>query len=176
MYNPALNPDAVNEPQIDNIQVELGKAEFKESLTQLQLDMLNAGLIEAGLELIEDKNIKIIKDIKRAINELINFPEDNQKINLSEFITEKLQCNYPNASKLFSKSEGISIEKYYIIERVEAVKKMHIQEGLSLTEISYRLKYSSVSHLSNQFKDVTGLNASIFKEIWINKRLSPSKI
>ena len=161
---------------LSNIRVDLGKAECKENLTQLQLEMLNAGLVESGLELIEDKNVKIIKDVKSAINELINFSDENQKINLSDFITEKLHCNYPNVSKLFSKSEGISIEKYYIRERVEAVKELHVHNGLSLTEISYRLKYSSVSHLSNQFKDITGSNASHFKEMCISKKLLLSRI
>ncbi|MDZ4059040.1 MAG: AraC family transcriptional regulator [Bacteroidales bacterium] len=155
---------------LSNILVELGRAECDENLTKLQLEMLNTGLIESGLELIEDKNVKIINDIKLAINELINYSEIDQKIKLSNYISEKLNCNYPNVSKLFSKSEGISIEKYYIKERVEVVKKLHVQSGLSLTEISYRLKFSSVSHLSNQFKDVTGLNASHFKDTCLKEK------
>ncbi|MDP3435798.1 MAG: AraC family transcriptional regulator [Bacteroidales bacterium] len=162
--------------RVNNIQVELGKAECKENLTHSQLEMLNMGLIQCGLELIEDKRLKIIKDVKSAINELIHSSEDNQKINLSEYISKKMNCNYPNVSKLFSKSEGISIEKYYIRERVEVVKELHIHIGLTLTEISYRLKYSSVSHLSNQFKVVTGLNASSFKDISTNRKLIPSKV
>jgi len=161
---------------VSNVQVELGKAECKENLTHPQLEMLKKGLIECGLELIEDKRLKTIKDVKSAINELINSSEYNQKINLSEYISKKLNCNYANLSKLFSKSEGISIEKYYIRERVEVVKELHVHIGLSLTEISYRLKYSSVSHLSNQFKVVTGLNASHFKDISIKRKLVPSKL
>lgn len=162
--------------RVNNIVVELGKAECKENLSHLQLESLNFGLIDCGLELIEDKRLKTIKDVKSAISELINSSEDNQKINLSEYISKKLNCNYPNVSKLFSKSEGISIEKYYIQERVEVVKELHIHNGLTLTEISYRLKYSSVSHLSNQFKVVTGVNASRFKDLSTNNKLIPSMV
>ena len=158
-----------------NIYVELGKAEFKEDLTKTQREKLNNGLLEYGLELIEEKSVKIVNEVKSCVNELINYTEENQRVNLSSFISIKMNCNYPYVSKLFSKAEGISIEKYYIRERVEKVKELHINIGLSLTEISYRLKYSSVSHLSNQFKDVTGLNASNFKDVSTNNKYTPSK-
>lgn len=150
---------------LTNINVSLGRAEFLEDLSYSELSVINSNLIKSGLEIIEDKKYKVIRDVKAVIVELIHYSDDNLKVKLSVYIREKLNCSYPFVSKLFSETEGITIEKYYLQQRIEHVKELLVYKKLTLTEISYRLNYSSLSHLSNQFKNATGLNASHFKDI-----------
>ena len=150
---------------LTNINVSMGKAEFIENPPYSELSLINSNLIKWGLEIIEDKNYKIIKDIKDVIAELVYCPNESLNVKLSVYISEKLKCSYPTVSKIFSESEGITIEKYYLNQKIEHVKELLVYKKLSLTEISFRLNYSSLSHLSSQFKNTTGLNASHFKEI-----------
>lgn len=157
--------DELEKFNLTNITVSMGKAEFMEDLSSSELSLINSNLIKWGLEIIEDKNYKIIKDIKAVITELVHFSNENLNVKLSAYISEKLKCSYPTVSKLFSEMEGTTIEKYYLQQRIEQVKELLVYKKLSLTEISFRLNYSSLSHLSSQFKNTTGLNASHFKDI-----------
>jgi len=163
--------DELEKINLTNVNVSLGRAEFKENLSYSEISAINSILIKSGLEIIEDKKNKIIRDIKAVIVELIHYSNENLKVKLSAYISEKLNCSYPFVSKLFSEAEGITIEKYYLQQRIEHVKELLVYKKLTLTEISYRLNYSSLSHLSSQFKNTTGLNASHFKDI--SKKRNP---
>lgn len=161
--------DELEKHKLSNINVSLGRAEFKEDLTPLEILAMNTNLIKSGLEIIEDKKYKIIKDIKAAIVELVHYSEESNKEKLSVYLSSKLGCNYAVVSKLFSEVEGITIEKFHTIQKVESIKELLVYNKLTLTEISYRLKYSSLSHLSSQFKQITGLTASHFKSISLKR-------
>lgn len=161
--------DELEKHNLSNISVSLGYAKFKENLTQSQILSINTNLIKSGLEVIEDKKYKVIENIKAAINEYVLYPEETHKVKLSDHIRAKLDCNYAAVSKIFSEIEGISIEKFHTIIKIDKVKELLIYKNLTLTEISYQLNYSSLSHLSAQFKNVTGLNASHFKGISLKR-------
>ena len=123
-----------------------------------------------GFELIEKRVNKIIEDIKRAVIEYLNLGMDNENLKLSSFIVKKIPYDYSYLSDLFSTIEGKTIEQFFILSRIEKVKELLVYDQLSLTEISYQTGFSSVHHLSAQFKKVTGLTPSHFKRIAGDKR------
>jgi AraC-like DNA-binding protein len=149
--------------------LELGEAEILGDLTADQLDSLNDGLKKTGLELMDDKRSILVERIKTTIIELVHFTEEQIKTNLSDHLSEKLNYNYTYLSNLFSEVKGTTIEKYYLVQKIERVKELLVYNELNLTEIAYKLHYSSVAHLSNQFKRLTGLTPSHFKNLR-NKR------
>jgi AraC-like DNA-binding protein len=151
------------------IVVELGEVEIKEDITQSQREQLKAGLLESGLELMEDHRAILIESIKAAVNRMIHQEDEPLKINFSHYLSEILKHDYTYLANLFSEVTGCTIEHYIITRKIETVKELLIYNELSLTEISYKLNYSSVAHLSNQFKKVTGLTPSFFKQIKIKK-------
>jgi AraC-like DNA-binding protein len=151
------------------IMLELGEAEIIGDLTANQLDSLNNGLKKTGLELMDDKRSILVEKIKTIIIELVHFTEEQIKTNLSDYLSEKLNYNYTYLANLFSEVKGTTIEKYYLVQRIERVKELLVYNELNLTEIAYKLHYSSVGHLSNQFKRFTGLTPSHFKNLR-NKR------
>lgn len=155
---------------IDFISVELGEIQIANQPTNKQLEKLNEGLKKYGFELIGDKKGRIIEKIKNEIVKLIHHSNDNIKINLSNYIADKLHYDYTYLSNLFSEVEGTTIEKYFIAQRIEKVKELLVYKELSLSEISDRLGYSSVAYLSSQFKKITGLTPSHFKSLKANKR------
>jgi AraC-like DNA-binding protein len=150
--------------------VSLGEVDLPEKLTKEKIDMIETSLHKVGFELIESRVNKIIEDIKQAIMEYINLGLDSQNEKLSSFITNKISYDYSYLSDLFSSVEGKTIEQFFILQRIEKVKELLVYDQLSLTEISYQTGFSSVHHLSSQFKKVTGLTPSHFKKIGIEKR------
>jgi AraC-like DNA-binding protein len=150
-------------------RVELGETEIMEDLSPEQLDNLNTSLKKIGLELLDDKKNIMVEKIKTFIIELVHFNEDQIKTNLSDYLSEKLNHNYTYLSNLFSEIKGTSIENFYLSNKIERVKELLIYDKLNLTEIAYKLHYSSVAHLSTQFKKMTGLTPSHYKMLKNNK-------
>jgi len=152
------------------IVVDLGEVEVKENITAEQHEQLKIALSASGLELMEDKKAALIEKIKGVIVEMVHYSEETPKTNFSNYLSEKLNYDYTYLSNLFSESTGITIEHFIIAHKIERVKELLLYNELNLTEISYMLNYSSVAHLSNQFKKVTGLTPSFFKKIKQKKR------
>jgi len=156
-------------------QVTLGEAELEKKSTQDELKTLQNELNKVGFELIESRVNKIIEDIKHLVLDYINLGMDSQNTKLSSFITARISYDYSYLSDLFSSIEGKTIEQFLILERIEKVKELLVYDQLSLTEISYQTGFSSVHHLSSQFKKVTGLTPSHFKKVGAAKRKALDK-
>lgn len=154
------------------VVVDLGEVEIMETLSPVQREELKAGLLSSGLELMDDKRAVLIEKINNVITELIHYSDELPKTNYSDYISEKLNYDYTYLSNLFSEVKGITIQQFIIIHKIERVKELLAYDELNLTEISYKLHYSSVAHLSNQFKKITGLSPSQFKQLK-NKMRSP---
>jgi AraC-like DNA-binding protein len=152
--------------------VELGEVDVMENITAEQRDQLKTALLVSGLELMDDKKAMLVEKIKNAIIELVHHSEENIKVNLSEYLHEKLDHNYTYLANLFSEVQGVTIEQFMIAHKVERIKELIIYDELNITEIAWKMNYSSVAHLSNQFKKVTGLSPSHFKQLK-DKRRSP---
>ena len=152
------------------LSVELGEVEIIDSLDDNQKKLIVKQLEQFGFEVIDDKKSRLIEQIKTIIIELVHHNHGGIKTNLSDFISDKLALDYNYVSNLFSEVEGITIEKYYISQRIEKVKELLVYDELSLSEIAYQLHYSSVAYLSNQFKKVTGFTPSYFKQLKEKKR------
>jgi len=152
------------------VSIELGEVEIKETLTSKQLQQLNTSMKALGFELIDDKKIQTIEKIKNAIVTLVHHSDNDIKTNLSAYITSQIHQDYNYLSNLFSEVEGTTIEKYFIIHRIEKVKELLVYNELSLSEIAFQLGYSSVAYLSNQFKKITGFTPSYFKTLKEHKR------
>ncbi|WP_372906217.1 helix-turn-helix domain-containing protein [Rhodohalobacter sp.] len=145
--------------------VELGFVDVKEEITKDQLDTFSKNLKKSGLELLDNKKNILVEKIKAVIVEMIHYSDEVPKVNDSEYISEKLNYDYTYLSNTFSEVKGITIQQYIILHKIEKVKELLIYDELTLTEIAYKLHYSSVAHLSNQFKKVTGLTPTYFKEL-----------
>lgn len=153
------------------ITVDLGEAEIFEEISTEQLNLLDVALRTSGLELMDDKKSMLVEKIKTIIIELVHYSDDQIKVNLSDFLSDRLNQDYTYLSNLFSEVKGTTIEKFYLAHKIEKVKELLVYDELNLSEIAYKLHYSSVAHLSNQFKKMTGLTPSHFKELK-NKRRS----
>lgn len=153
------------------IALELGEVEIRETLTKKKKDSLKTSLLQFGFELMEDKKTIIIERIKNIIVEMIHYNDEPPASNFSDIISQKLNYDYHYLSNLFSEVKGITIEQYIISHKIERAKELLIYNELTLTQIADKLHYSSVSHLSNQFKKVTGLTPSFFKKMK-HKRLT----
>lgn len=147
------------------IVVDLGEIEVMEELTDLQRSELKQGLSASGLELMDDKRAVLIEKVKTLIIQMIHYSDELPRTNFSDFISETLHYDYTYLSNLFSEVKGITIQQFIINNKIERVKELLFYDELNLTEISYRLQYSSVAHLSNQFKKVTGLTPSNYKHL-----------
>jgi len=145
------------------IVVDLGEVEIMEDLTQTQHDILKESLLKSGLELMDDKRSVLIEKIKNVIVEMVHYADELPKINYSDYISEKLHYDYTYLSNLFSEVKGVTIQQFIILHKIERVKELLLYEELTLTEISYQMQYSSLAHLSNQFKKITGMTPSQFK-------------
>lgn len=145
--------------------VDLGVVEILEDITPEQFRLLKKNLAHSGLELLDDKKAILIEKIKNVIIEMIHYSEELPKVNYSDYISEKLHHDYTYLSNIFSEVKGITIQQFIINHKIERVKELLLYDELNLTEISYLLNYSSVAHLSNQFKKVTGLSPSFFKQL-----------
>ena len=147
------------------VSVDLGMVEIMEEMTQEQHDLLKKNLLKSGLELLDDKRAILIEKIKNVIIEMIHYSDELPTDNYSEYISKKLDYDYTYLSNIFSEVKGITIQQFIINHKIERVKELLLYDELNLTEISYRLHYSSVAHLSNQFKKVTGLSPSFYKQL-----------
>lgn len=148
----------------------LGEVELDREINNAEKETINNHLQTFGFELIDDKKSRLIGQIKSLIIDLVHHQNSELKANLSDLLSGKLQHDYTYLSNLFSEVEGTTIEKYFIAQKIEKVKELLVYDELSLSEIAFQLNYSSVAHLSNQFKKVTGLTPSHFKNIIIDKR------
>jgi AraC-like DNA-binding protein len=151
--------------------IELGEVEVLDTISKDQLDSLSVALKLTGLELMDDNKKILVEKIKTIIIELIHYSDEQIKINLSDHLSEKLNHNYTYLSNLFSEVKGTTIEQYYLANKIEKVKELLVYDELNLTEIAWKLHYSSVSHLSNQFKKMTGLTPSHFKNLKNKRRI-----
>jgi len=151
------------------IVVDLGEVEIMESISLEQREQLKIGLLDAGLELMDDKRAVLIEKIKNAIIEMVHYTDEPLKINFSDYLSEKLKHDYTYLANLFSEVQGTTIEHFIINHKIERIKELIIYDELNITEIAWKMNYSSVAHLSNQFKKVTGLSPSHFKQMK-NKR------
>lgn len=152
------------------VVVDLGEVDVMETLSPSQRIQLNDGLLKSGLELMDDKRAVLIEKIVNVITEMIHHTDESPKVNYSDFLSEKLGYDYTYMSNVFSEVKGITIQQFIILNKIERVKEYLIYDELNLTEISYILHYSSVAHLSNQFKKVTGLTPSKYKQLKDKKR------
>ncbi len=152
------------------LKVELGEVDIMDRMTPEQLQLFRDGLQRSGLELMEDQKAIMIERIKNIIIEMIHYEDEPIKINFSHFLSAKLKHDYTYLANLFSEVTGITIEHYIINHKIERVKELLIYDELNLTQISYKLNYSSVAHLSTQFKKVTGLTPTFFRQLKNKKR------
>lgn len=156
--------------------IKLGEVTLDKELPGNVKTNLVKALTVLGFELIDDKKSRIIEKIKNIIIDLVHHQDNDTKKNLSDILSSKLHHDYNYLSNLFSEIEGTTIEKYFIAQKIEKVKELLVYDELSLSEIAFRLNYSSVAYLSNQFKKVTGLTPSHFKQIREDKRKSLDKV
>jgi AraC-like DNA-binding protein len=154
---------------LHHLRVELGEAEIMEGISKEQFDQLNFAIKKSGLELMDDKKSILVEKIKTIIIELVHYNEEQIRINLSDYLSEKLNHDYTYLANLFSEVKGTTIENFYLTHKIEKVKELLVYAELNLTQIALKMHYSSVSHLSNQFKKMTGLTPSHFKQLK-NKR------
>jgi AraC-like DNA-binding protein len=147
------------------VVIDLGMVEILEDITQEQHDLLKTNLRKSGLELLDDKRSILIEKIKSVVVEMIHNSDELPKVNYSDYISEKLGYDYTYLSNIFSEVKGTTIQNFIIIHKIEKVKELLLYDELNLTEISYKLHYSSVAHLSNQFKKITGLSPSFYKQL-----------
>ncbi|MGQ1786293.1 helix-turn-helix domain-containing protein [Saccharicrinis sp. GN24d3] len=151
------------------VDVKIGEANIIGELSREQIKQLDKALRKSGLLVMDDKKSILVEKIKNTIIELVHYTDDQIKVNLSDYLSKRLNHNYTYLANLFSEVKGITIEKFYLTHKIEKVKELIVYNELNLTEIAHKMHYSSVAHLSNQFKKITGLTPSRFK-IMKNKR------
>ncbi len=151
------------------IDVKIGEANIIEDVLPEKIEQLDIALRKSGLQLMDNKKSILVEKIKSAIIELVHYTDEQIKVNLSDYLSDKLDYNYTYLANLFSEVKGITIEKFYLTHKIEKVKELIVYDELNLSEIAYKMHYSSVAHLSNQFKKFTGLTPSHFKKLK-NKR------
>ena len=164
--------DALRKLKLHFVVVDLGEVDIMENLNEEQRAQLKLELFNSGLELMDDKRAMLIEKIKNVIIEMVHHSEETIKINFSDFLSEKLNHDYTYLANLFSEVQGTTIEQFIIVHKIERIKELIIYGELNITEIAWKMNYSSVAHLSNQFKKVTGLSPSHFKQMK-DKRRSP---
>jgi AraC-like DNA-binding protein len=161
--------DELQKLGLDCVSVELGMVEIEDNITAEQLEKFSSNLNKGGLELLDNKKQILVEKIKNVIIEMVHYADENPKENDSDYISEKMGYDYTYLSNTFSEVKGTTIQQYIIWHKIERAKELLLYDELTLTEIAWKLHYSSVAHLSNQFKKVTGLTPSYFKELK-NKR------
>ena len=156
---------------LHQVIVDLGMVEILEDITPKQREQLGKNLLKSGLELLDNKKSILIEKIKNVIIEMIHHSDELPKVNYSDYISKKLGHDYTYLANTFSEVKGITIQQFIIINKIERVKELLLYDELNLTEISYKMHYSSIAHLSNQFKKITGLSPSFYKQLK-QKRIS----
>jgi AraC-like DNA-binding protein len=162
--------DELKKMGIHFVMVDLGEVEIMENISDVKRAQLKAALLTSGLELMDDKRAVLIERIKNVIIEMVHYTDELPKVNYSDYISEKLHHDYTYLSNIFSEVKGITIQQFIIVHKIERAKELLLYDEMNLTEISYVLNYSSVAHLSNQFKKVTGLSPSHFKQLKDKRR------
>ena len=157
-------------------EVSLGEATFEKKISDKQKEKISKAFLPLGFEIIDDKRSRLIEKIKNIIIDVVHHQDAEMTQNLSEVLSKELHHDYNYLSKLFSEVEGVTIEKYFIAQKIEKVKELLVYDELSLSEIAFRLNYSSVAYLSNQFKKVTGLTPSHFRKVKADKRKPLDKV
>lgn len=152
------------------LKVDLGEVELMTEITPAKKLQLGQALLKSGLELMEDKKAQLIEKIKQVIIEMVHYTDELPSVKFSVYISEKLEYDYTYLSNLFSETEGKTIEQFIILHKIERVKELIIYDELNFTQIADKLHYSSVAHLSHQFKKITGLTPTFFKSIKEKKR------
>lgn len=152
------------------IVVDLGEVEIMETLSALEWAELKASLFEAGLVLMDNKRAILIEQIKNVVIEMVHHSEVMIKVNFSQYLSEKLKYDYTYMANLFSEVQGTTIEHFIIKHKIERIKELILYDELNITEIAWKMNYSSVAHLSNQFKKMTGLTPSHFKKLKVKQR------
>jgi AraC-like DNA-binding protein len=155
---------------LEPVEIDLGVVDLSEDVTEQQRKQLKEHLLHFGLELLDDKKSILIERIKNVITDLIHYSDELPKMNFSHYISEKLNYDYTYLSNIFSEVKGITIQQFVILQKIERVKELLLYDELNLKEISYKLHYSSAAHLSTQFKKITGLSPSFFKELKQKRR------
>ncbi|CAM3051855.1 AraC family transcriptional regulator [Chryseobacterium flavum] len=150
---------------IKNAVVDLGTVELLDDISSEQRQILKENLLKTGLEVLDDKKSILIEKIKNVVIEMIHYSDEFPKENFSDYVSEKLGYDYTYLANTFSEVKGMTLQHFIIINKVEKVKELLLYDELNLTEISYKLNYSSVAHLSNQFKKITGLSPSFYKQL-----------
>ncbi len=150
---------------IQHAEVDLGMVDIYGDITDEQHDLLSAALLKSGLLLMDSENALLIEKIKQVVVEMVHYSDELPRVNFSDYLSEKLGLDYNYLANLFSEVKGITLKRYLIAQKIERVKELLIYDKLSLVQISYKLNYSSVAHLSNQFKSVTGLTPTFFKQM-----------
>jgi AraC-like DNA-binding protein len=150
--------------------VKIGEVDLIQNIPPEQLELLDKALKKSGLLIMDNKKSILVEKIKSAIIELVHYREEQIKVNLSDYLSENLNYDYTYLANLFSEVKGTTIEKFYLTHKIEKVKELIVYGELDLTEIAYKMHYSSVAHLSNQFKKFTGLTPSHFKKLKIKRR------
>ena len=164
--------DALKKLKLHFIVVDLGEVDIMENINEEQRAQLKLELLDSGLELMDDKRAMLIEKIKNVIIEMVHYSEEAIKVNFSDYLSEKLNHDYTYLANLFSEVQGTTIEQFIIVHKIDRIKELIIYGELNITEIAWKMNYSSVAHLSNQFKKVTGLSPSHFKQMK-DKRRSP---
>jgi AraC-like DNA-binding protein len=154
------------------VVVALGEVEIMENISAEQREQLKIGLLNSGLELMDDKKAILIEKIKNVIIQMVHFTEEPLRINFSIFLSEQLNHNYTYLANLFAEVRGGTIEQFIIAHKIERIKELIIYGELNITEIAWKMNYSSVAHLSNQFKKATGLTPSHYKQLKEKRRSS----
>jgi YesN/AraC family two-component response regulator len=156
--------------------VDLDEAEIMEDISKEQKERLDIALKKSGLELMDNKKSILVEKIKTIIIELVHYTDEQIKINLSDYLSQKLHHDYTYLTNLFSEVKGTTIEKFYLSHKIEKLKELLVYDELNLTEIAYKMHYSNVAHLSNQFKKMTGLTPSHFKHLKHNRLSVPGNV
>ncbi|RWY48185.1 AraC family transcriptional regulator [Mucilaginibacter gilvus] len=154
-------------------KVEPGKVEVFEPVSADQILILKLALIRAGLELMDNKKNILVEKIVCAVTEMIDYAHDELKTNFSHHLSEKLNHDYTYLANIFSEAKGTTIEQFIILKKIQRVKQLICYNELNMTEISWKMHYSSVAHLSTQFKKITGITPSHFKHMGCNSSLHP---
>ena len=152
------------------IVVDLGEVEIMENISPEEREQLKIAFQNDGFELMDDKRAVLIEKIKNAIVQMVHYTDDPIKINFSDYLSEKLNHDYTYLANLFSEVQGTTIEQFVINHKIERIKELFIYDELNITEIAWKMNYSSVAHLSNQFKKMTGLSPSHFKQLKVKRR------
>jgi AraC-like DNA-binding protein len=145
--------------------IELGFVEMYDKIEPELYEKLKINLLQSGLEILEDQKSILIERVKNMIIELVHYSDELPQINLSDYLSEKLGLDYTYLANTFSEVKGITIQQFMIMHKIERVKELLLYDELNLTEISYKLNYSSVAHLSGQFKKITGLTPTFYKQL-----------